>query len=373
MLRLGQEARTVNRELQRSYDYNESILKSMSSGVVVMDIENTITVINQAAEKILQRQRVHLIGKKFFEMKGFEELTNLLVQTLDSVPPYYHNISLAEVKVEDFSGKHIVLGVSATVLLNKENLLDGYLVIFQDLTELKLLQESMNRQKHLAALGQMAAKMAHEIRNPMASVMGFASVIDEDLSIEHPHKKYLEIIMSELERASNVIQRVLDFSRQIQPVLESVEIQGYLEQIVFLLQKGIQEKEIRLITEIHPQAKRFKFDREQMKQVLLNMIQNAMQAVSRGGEIRLKTEPEFKGKKEPQFLNLIVQDNGPGMSEAIKQKIFDPFFTTKRNQGTGLGLSICLKIVQEHHGNIFVDSQENHGATFIIQFPYLEG
>ncbi len=359
----------MQREYERAREGYVNILRSMTSGVIVMNVENRITHANQAVLSIFGASSLQLIGKQIFEFPQFKAVTQLLSQTLDTRPPFIHNIKQAEIDVERFDGSTIPLGLSTAVLRDHQETLIGYIIICQDLTEVKALREKAERDRRLASLGEMAAGVAHEVRNPLSSVMGFVSVIDEELPEGHEHKPYLSIIMKEIERASKVIQDVLDFARQWTPDLKQGDLNAHIQDAVFQLSNQLKQSQIEVKTDYCTEGKMVLFDREQLHQVWLNLIKNAIDSMQPGGKLNLSTRfiPNPIGE---DLIRIDLEDSGSGILDQHLAKIFAPFFTSKQSQrGTGLGLAITSRIIMEHKGHIDVTSKIGQGSRFSITFP----
>lgn len=361
----------IRREYERARESYINILRSMTSGVVVMDVENRITHVNQAALSIFGVSAEHIMGKQIFEFTQFRGVTQLLAQTLDTIPPYFHNIKQAEIIFPRFDGQRIPLGLSTGILRDRQDNLIGYIMICQDLTEVKALREQAERDRRLASLGEMAAGVAHEVRNPLSSVMGFVSVIDEETPSEHPHKPYLQIIMAEIDRTSKVIQDILEFSRQAAPDIQEHDLNLQLKNLLFQMSRDTKAAGVETHAEFCDEAKAVPYDAEQMQQVWLNLLHNAVQAMPKGGKLWVRTvwvPPRAPGSEAG--VQVQVEDSGMGIPEEIRTKIFEPFFTSKQSiRGTGLGLSISSRIISDHGGTLDVDSRIGEGTRFTVNLP----
>lgn len=220
----------------------------------------------------------------------------------------------------------------------------------------------------LAAVGEMAAGVAHELNNPLTTVTGFSELVLEDLPEDSPHKQELLMVLQEARRASSVVRRLLDFSRQGERIRASADLNEVVNDVIALTRHLIQTNNVALILELDETLTWVSIDSNQMKQVLLNLIHNALQAMPKGGEMHVRT---FLGKRESRdWAVMSVQDTGTGISPEDQSKIFEPFFTTKGNRGgTGLGLSVTYGIVADHGGTIDVLSQPGRGSVFEVWLP----
>lgn len=220
----------------------------------------------------------------------------------------------------------------------------------------------------LAAVGEMAAGVAHELNNPLTTVTGFSELVLEDLSEDSPHRQELLMVLQEARRASSVVRRLLDFSRQGERIRASADLNEVVNDVIALTRHLIQTNNVALILELDQSLPWVSIDSNQMKQVLLNLIHNGLQAMPKGGEMHVRT---FLGKRESRdWVVMSVQDTGLGISPEDQSKIFEPFFTTKGSRGgTGLGLSVTYGIVADHGGMIEVLSQPDRGSVFEVWLP----
>lgn len=223
----------------------------------------------------------------------------------------------------------------------------------------------------LAAVGEMAAGIAHEMNNPLTSVVGFTELALEELPKEANARKDLELVLQEARRARSVVRRLLDFARQTETMRANADINEIVDDVLMLTRHLIQTNRIELVVRLGENLKWALVDRNQIKQVVINLINNALYATSEGGRILVQTEEQSRFGKS--WLTLTVRDNGIGIPPENLEKIFEPFFTTRGDQGgTGLGLSVTYGIVTDHGGMIEVESQVHVGSTFVVWLPLEE-
>ncbi|MCC6259394.1 MAG: GAF domain-containing protein [Anaerolineales bacterium] len=219
----------------------------------------------------------------------------------------------------------------------------------------------------LAAVGEMAAGVAHELNNPLTTVTGFSELVLEDLPVESDHREEMEMVLKEARRASDVVRRLLDFSRQGEPVRARASLNDVVKDVIALTRHLIHTNEVHLHVMIDDALPWIFMDHNQMKQVLLNLIHNALQAMPSGGELSVQTASVRRGERDWAVLS--VKDSGVGISLADQNRIFEPFFTKGEHGGTGLGLSVTYGIVTDHGGTIEVTSERNNGSTFAVYLP----
>lgn len=241
---------------------------------------------------------------------------------------------------------------------------------FAVVVENSKLYEKMRERDRLAALGEMSAGLAHEIRNPLGAIKGAAQCLDPK-RLPNEEREFTEVIIEEVNRLNGVVTAFLDYARPLKQNFGPTDVNEVVQRTVRLIQSGL-PKQYTLAEELAESVSRVDADAEQLKQVLINLVQNAMQALGDdGGHITIRTvQPERFGDRV-ETVELQVSDTGPGIPAEQQLNIFVPFFTTKQ-QGTGLGLAICQRIIKNHGGSITVQSRPGEGTTFVIRLPALE-
>jgi two-component system NtrC family sensor kinase len=220
----------------------------------------------------------------------------------------------------------------------------------------------------LAAVGEMAAGIAHELNNPLTTVTGFSELVLEDLPQDFSYRTELEMVSREAHRASDVVRRLLDFSRQGERARIRASLNEVVNDVIALTRHLIQTNNVNLTLQLAENLPWVLIDHNQMKQVLLNLIHNALQAMPKGGEMSVGTGTA--SREEGGWVVMWVKDSGVGISPADQNRVFEPFFTTKGDRGgTGLGLSVTYGIVSDHGGTIEIASEPNQGSTFTVWLP----
>ncbi len=268
---------------------------------------------------------------------------------------------------------------SAVSSVERYQMLQDTIQILQ--TTQEELQERMEAQRNaenrllqaakLAAVGEMAAGVAHELNNPLTTVAGFSELVLDELPSESPQRDDLELVLREATRARNVVRRLLDFSRQSESIRVRSDLNEVIEDVAALTNHLFASNAIELTMELGENLPWILMDRDQIKQVVLNLLHNALHAMPHGGKLSVQTETREKNDEE--WVVMLVKDNGKGISPHDIARIFEPFFTTKADDGgTGLGLAVSYGIVADHYGFIDVDSSPNKGATFSVWLPLKE-
>lgn len=233
----------------------------------------------------------------------------------------------------------------------------------EELLAKRLLESQVQRAERLAAVGEMAAGLAHEVRNPLMSIRGFAQLLQED-NISRSQKEYLEIIVRETERMNSLIEQLLYYARPVVNRIEPVDVNAVAQNVRALLESQTKAKNIQIVTRLKNDLPLVSCDAEQLKQVLLNIVINAIQSIESNGRIRISSART----QDLQCVELKIEDNGQGIPAAHHERIFDPFFTTKE-QGTGLGLSVAFRLMETWGGAIRVESEIDAGSSFVLSFP----
>jgi two-component system sensor histidine kinase PilS (NtrC family) len=250
----------------------------------------------------------------------------------------------------------LTLGYSATRVVDRNSESLGLLIAFQDLTEIKTLEGQLKRADSLAAVGRLASGLAHEIRNPLASISGSVQLLLEDKKVRDEDRNLMEIVIKEADRLSALLSDFLNFARPAPLQLEPVNLAALLDELIALLSASGQFNDV-TVDKAYSGPAPMHVDPQKMYQVLWNLLINAGEAVQSSGEIRVEIVQD-KGE-------IIIEDSGPGIAEEDRDKLFEPFFTTK-GKGTGLGLANVYANVEAHGGHIFVEPSSLGGARFTI-------
>ena len=255
-----------------------------------------------------------------------------------------------------------------TVELQKSTrgLKESYLKLQQQSEQIIVIEEQLRRAEKLSTLGEMAAVLAHEIRNPLSSIRGTAEILKDDYKPDNPKYEFIEIQIKETERLNRVVEEFLLMAHPKPVDMRSCSIQDELETIISLVAKEAREKLVTLVLEPQALPLMIQGDGEKLRQAFLNIIINALQATPPGGKVIISTNVS-----EDEFCKICFKDTGSGINAETLPRIFDPFFTTKQN-GTGLGLAITRKIIEHHKGILLIESDTTNGTTVTIRLPMLK-
>jgi two-component system sensor histidine kinase HydH len=267
-----------------------------------------------------------------------------------------------EIRCPTSGSESVPLLINAARIRDSRENTTGCMILFSDITRIKALEEQVRRSERLASLGRLAAGIAHEIRNPLSSIKGFATILAKRNAEDERSRKISEVMVQEVERLNRVISELLDFARPTELHREQCAIGELFRRTLPLIEGEAAERKVKIESGTDPEELGVEIDPDRFAQILLNLCLNAVQAMEGGGV--LKVEGLQRG---PQTL-VRVSDSGPGISSEDLPHIFDPYFTTKPN-GVGLGLANVHKLVEAHGGKIEVESPPGHGTTFTISLP----
>ena len=360
-------------ELEDNKVYEENILNNLKSGVIVINMDKKITLLNREACRLLNLSSSSLVGKDISLVS--KELSDLFSQTLDNGTEF----SRAELVVT-IDGKHIPLGANTSFIRAADGSLLGTIMVFTDLTAIRKLEAEKRWADRLANLGTLAAGMAHEIKNPLVAIKTFLQLLPQKFDDESFRKDFLAIACNEVDRINKIVEKLLSSARPTNSLFEPVDLHRVVNDTLYLLKNEIAEKGFTVKTNFCAEKLNILGNREQMTQLFLNLFLNSFEAMPKSGRLEVTTaftkKDPFrwphrvlaKNFEEADMVTITVSDTGKGISLEDINQIFDPFFTTKE-KGSGLGLSIVHGIVEEHRGTIDVESKLGEGTSFYIFLP----
>ena len=358
-------------EVQNAKIYNEILLQNLTTGVIAASAAGDITVFNNEAEQIIGSKAEDLLNRSIDFLPA--SLRDLVRETLESGERQEGRELILP------SGDHnAVVRASSSVFHGQQGEMLGALVVLTDITALKRLELQIRRSDRLASLGTLSAGMAHEIKNPLVSIKTFAQLLPERYQDSDFRETFSNLIGHEIDRIDSLVNQLLRFARPAKPVLKPMHVHDVLDKSLQLVGHRLYQKEIKLTRSWEADVDTIRADADQLEQVFLNFFLNAMDAMNRGGELRVETEiragnewmAAISGSNgdSHEVLRLTISDNGEGIRSEDIPHVFDPFFTTK-DYGTGLGLSVVHGIIQEHGGQIEVESELQKGTSFHILLP----
>ena len=339
--------------------YNDRIIESIRSGLITTDLDGNIITFNRAAEEITGHKGEDVQGKSIFLIFG--DIKKQIEAGLESLRTR-SRLPRFDIGCLTAHGKEIHLGFSVAPLVDEANHTRGYVVTFQDLTDVMELEREVRRQERLAALGKMAAGLAHEIRNPLASMRGSVQVLANELNLSTDQSQLMEIVLRESDRLNRIVSDFLTYARPPRIERTVVELSNVLSETVALLRNSTELKPNHQIIEEYPQEPvYYNADPAQLRQIFWNLSRNSMQAMPLGGELRITLSAPAGSD-----VTIVFADTGMGMSQEQKERLFEPF---NSRTGTGLGMAIVYQLVRDHNGRIIVDSEGGKGTRISLKLP----
>lgn len=350
-----------NRSFEMVKNKYENVLQHMDSGIALFDSDGILSFINVQMAKLLDIPRQMLLGCSMKEILRHKQLS---VTTKRTILRLYKEMFLRRSRYYEFQhkdGKHLLVTVTYG-----DQLEGDYLISVKDVSEYKQIEQTALQNDKLAMLGKIAAAIAHEIRNPLTSIRGFIQLLRPYL-LQVGKEEYARIILTEIDRANDIIYEFLNSSKPSAPMKQSVSINSLIKEVVLLTESESLLRNCEISAECHAKDLFVSIDVKQVKQVILNIIKNALDAIE---EIQLERRGRIEviGRSDGKYAEIRIKDNGKGMDKGTMSRLFDPFFTTKQ-LGTGLGLSVSYRIIRNHGGAIRVDSQAGVGTEFMIYLP----
>lgn len=359
----------------------ENVLASLGDAVVLLDERDRIVKCNQAAEHMTRLSEIQLVGQTAEQVFGATARIAAMVARTRELG-----------QSESCGEEALVVGrtrlpvrVSCSPIYGREGRVEGTALVIHDLSYQKKLEDEARRNETLARLGTLVANLAHEIKNPLGGIKGAAQLLARRLQGDGDALAYTEVMIREIDRLAGLVEQLLGLGSPRAPAFSPLNVNRLLREVVDLMKPEIDGKEIRLRFEIDPSLPHVRGDTAQLTQVFLNVIKNAIEAMSPGGALTLATRMEtdfhiLRNKtsdaepadaappRHAKYLRVDVADDGPGFPDTDVVRAFEPFFTTKPH-GTGLGLAICQRIVAAHGGDISIGNRPEGGGLVTVSLP----
>lgn len=359
---------------EKTREFYANIIDSVGDGVIVIDAEGRVILMNPAAEEITGISRRQAQGVPFSTLFRNEEILREMVEKTAATGMTisdHENIVIRKAKY--------LTPVSATTcpLILASGEMTGTILVLRDLTSIRELEDAVRHADRLSTLGTLAAGLAHEIKNPLGGIKGAAQLLDLELPEESELRDNVRIMVKEVERVNRIVEELLALASPRRLTLAPVNLHKVLGDIVTLQKRAAEGRKITFQQQFDPSIPPILVDEGLLTQLFLNLIKNAVEAVDDGGLIRITSRVisdyamTQKGERRSRMVAIEVGDDGPGIPKEQLEQLFTPFFTTKA-KGTGLGLAICQKIVSEHRGMIKVESDPGKGTTFTVMVPLIQ-
>ena len=370
---VASQAATIYREitsLRNLTNYTDNILRSIAAGVITIDKDGFIVTWNKRAEEIVNLRASQFIGLHYsvfadllqINLPEREETMKMVEMIAQTGKVFTRN----QICYRSPQGDETYLNLSASQLISEAGDYLGVVVVFEDITNEIQMKEEVERISKLAETGQLAANIAHELRNPLSSIKGAAQLLRKEMpeALMAEHGEFLDMIVQEVNGLDRIATEFLEFSRVTPPEMRPVSVTALLGRLLQFMSAYLADQEVHVVQNLDADLPELSLDRAQMEQVIKNIVINAVQAMPHGGTLTVTT----RCHPDQDIIDIDFTDTGVGISAAKIDKICTPFFTTK-TKGTGLGLAIVRKIVETHGGRLVIQSTPGEGSTFTVQLP----
>jgi len=356
----AEQIRALLFDLANENDRLESVLDSLTDGVLVSDEEHNLILVNKPAERLIPLAGAEIYERRIWDAIADEEIAAFLRESLENQESVFDREFTL-----DHSGLTRTLALSVLPVV-KEGHIQGNLLHLTDITERKSKEARLRRAESLASLSTLAAGVAHEIKNPLGSIGIHIQLMQKSLQAEDIDRDrvqgYIDVVNEEVSRLNKIVVDFLFAMRPMNVELDDGDLNDVVQGVLDFVQYELESSDIELEVELAPRLPRIELDEKYLKQALMNIVKNAIAAMPEGGTLRVRTD------RSGDEVRLSIGDTGVGMSDEVAEKIFEPYFTTK-DFGSGIGLTLVYKVVKEHLGEVFVDTEEGEGTTFTLSFP----
>ena len=366
------DRKKMERELREANDFLMNLIDSSVDGIIVTNMKGNILLFNKGAENLLGYRSEEVVEKMNIRSIYSPGVAKEVMEKLKS--PDFGGVG----KLTSFpifhrrkDGEMIEGDLSASLIYDEKGNEIASVGIFKDLRErskmereLREIQQALLQSEKLAAMGRLTSQIAHELNNPIYGIMNTLELLKTEIPPESKRRRILELSLSEIQRLSEMLRNMLSFSKPEEEKRRPIKIDELIEGILLVMEKQMRESNIQVEASFNPDIPEIMASTNQMRQVMLNILKNAKEAMPKGGTLTVRTS------REDNRVLIHIQDTGMGIPEEIRDKIFEAFFTTKQKvKGVGLGLSVCYGIIKDHGGDIKVESEEGKGTTFVISLP----
>jgi two-component system, NtrC family, sensor histidine kinase HydH len=356
---LLQAYRTTKSSLKKIKAFSDNLVESMPIGLVALDQEKKIASFNNAAESMLFHNGAPSTGEP-----AVSALPPEIIALIEEIDASRKEID-REVSYHNSEGKKLILETGVSIIEGEDGIFLGHIILLRDLTEIRGLEREIERSRRLASIGGLAAGVAHEIRNPLSSIKGFATYFSERYKDVPEDKKTAEVMIQEVERLNRVIGQLLEFARPVNIQKRPISLLTLIDHSIKIIERDAEKKNIRIdVSGVPANIGPVSVDSDRMSQVFLNLYLNAIDAMPDGGTLTTKALID----KDSDMLRIMITDTGRGIEQKDLAHVFDPYFTSKQS-GTGLGLSIVHRIIESHNGQVTIESEPGRGTRVTVSLP----
>ncbi len=364
--RVQRSLENQRREFSDLQAFRDLIFQSVGSGLIAVNPVGRVTAFNRAAESITGVPEREALGQTWEAIFGGG--VDLDEVRLAVASPGAQSLRY-EIRLKRRDGLEVPIGVSFWSLRSGEGEVVGLIGVCQDLSSIKRMEQRVRQADRLATIGRLSANIAHEIRNPLASLSGAIEALARELPPDSGRDRLVEIVLRESDRLNHIIRDFLEYARPAPMTPHPVDLAELLEEVLMLVEHRSHPAELKVVREFGD-ALPARVDPQQLRQAIWNLCINAVQAMPEGGELRVGGR--LLPGSNPARMQLWVSDTGHGIAEGDLPQIFEPFFSTKQ-EGSGIGLALVYRVVQDHDGQIEVRSHPGVGATFLLTLPSTDG
>lgn len=354
----AQSHRSSQQTIRNMQAFTDLLISRLPVGIIATGADNRIQTFNSAASRLTGKEREQAIG-----YSPDEALPEIFTPFFPDNPGAPASID-QELRLGEQGGEPVHLRSSSLPISDEQGTNLGRVALFDDVSGIKNLEEKIRRQDRLVALGKMAAGVAHEVRNPLSSIKGFAALLGSRFSEQSEEKQAAKLLINEVERLNRSISELLTYARPQPLQLSEFAIGPFIDDSLRLIQSDAKVLGVELSAEIDLPRPTVMLDRDRLNQVLLNLYLNSLQAMEKGGRLTVRVSQ----RERPDRIEIRVSDTGSGIKNELLERVTDPYFTTKPG-GSGLGLAMVHKLIDEHGGSLRISSREGEGTTVSISLP----
>jgi len=356
--KLGRQMRDVQEVFSALKENLDQIMANLQDGLMLFTRDSRVVLVSASAERFVGRPRSEILGHQVEEI--FSSTSRLGKMILDA---FHHGQPFDLEEVETATGRRVQVSLD---FIREGGEKMGALLTIHDVETVHRIEDEIELSRRLAAIGRLTSGVAHEVKNPINAIVLHLEVLREKLpALEPTSNRHLEVISNEIRRLDRVVQTLVDFTRPVELRLVEADLRRTLEDVVLLAMPDAEQRGARIVRHIPEEALPVRIDSDLIKQALLNVVINGMQAMPQGGELNIFA------RRDTDSVEVLVQDQGKGIPPEIRDRIFNLYFTTKKG-GSGIGLAMAYRVMQLHNGSIEFESQEGVGTTFHLRFPLVE-
>jgi len=356
--RLGRQMRDVKEVFSALKENLDQMMANLQDGVMLFTSDSNAVLVSASAERFIGKPRGEMLGRQPAEIFSRESvLGRTILDAFASRQP------VAQDEIEDAQGRHLQLSLD---FIEEHGERIGALLTLRDAESVHRIEDEIELSRRLSAIGRLTSGVAHEVKNPINAIVVHLEVLRQKMKeIDPDTRRHVDVISSEIQRLDRVVQTLVDFTRPVELRLSDMDLRKVVEDVVMLASPAAEKHNVMIERETAPDALPVRIDADLVKQAVLNIVLNGLQAMPNGGTLRLTVRREGDGAM------IGVRDQGAGIPDNIRDKIFNLYFTTKSG-GSGIGLAMAYRVVQLHHGSVEFSTIIDHGTTFYLRFPLAE-